>query len=51
MKKRLGLFILLSVMGLVACSGSGTEKDVDDCDENPADCQVPDDDNGMDDGI
>jgi len=47
MKKWFGLFILLSIMGLAACEGSGT-KSVDDCDENPADCQVPDD--GMDSG-
>ena len=43
MKKLFAFLILLSVIGIAACSGSGTNKDVDDCDENPADCQVPDD--------
>ena len=43
MKKWFGMFMLLSVMGLAACGGNGTEKDVDDCDENPADCQVTED--------
>ena len=43
MKKWFGMFMLLSVMGLAAGSGSGTDKNVDDCDENPADCQVPED--------
>jgi hypothetical protein len=43
MKKLFAFLILLSVMGLAACEGSGANKDVDDCDENPADCQVQDD--------
>jgi hypothetical protein len=43
MKKWFGMFMLLSVMGLAACDGSGTDKNIDDCDENPADCQVPED--------
>lgn len=43
MKKLFAFLILLSVMGLAACEGSSTNKNVDDCDENPADCQVPDD--------
>ena len=43
MKKWFGLFILLSVMGLAACEGNGTNKNIDDCDENPADCLVPED--------
>ena len=49
MKKLFGFLILLSVMGLAACEGSGTDKNVDDCDENPADCQVQEDDGGSDD--
>ena len=43
MKKWLGTLMLLSVMGLMACDGNGANKDVDDCDENPADCQVQED--------
>ena len=43
MKKWLGTLMLLSVMGLMACDGNGANKDVDDCDENPADCQIPED--------
>ena len=39
MKKLFGLAILLSVIGLVACSGSGTNTD-DDCDDNAASCQT-----------
>ena len=50
MKKLFAFLILLSVMGLAACDGSGTNKNVDDCDENPADCQVPEDDAGTDAG-
>ena len=42
MKKLFGLAILLSVMGLIACSGSGTNTD-DDCDDNAASCQTTDD--------
>lgn len=49
MKKLLAFLILLSVIGLVACEGRGANKDVDDCDENPADCQVQEDDGGFDD--
>ena len=43
MKKWFGMFMLLSVMGLAACDGSGTDKNIDDCDVNPADCQIPED--------
>lgn len=42
MKKLFELAILLSVMGLIACSGSGTNTD-DDCDDNAASCQTTDD--------
>ena len=48
MKKVFAFLILLSVMGLAACSGSGTDKNVDDCDENPTDCVVPEDDGDTD---
>ena len=43
MKKWFGMFILLSIMGLVACDGNGSTNNDDDCDENPADCMVPED--------
>ncbi len=42
MKKLFAFLILLSVMGLIACSGSGTNTD-DDCDDNAASCQTTDD--------
>jgi hypothetical protein len=39
MKKLLGVLILLLVMGLVACGGSGTNADDgQDCAENPDLC-------------
>ena len=40
MKKMLGLLILLFVMGLAACGGSGSDADDDgqDCAENPDLC-------------
>ena len=41
MKKLLGMFIFLSIMGLVACSDDSSSDAADDCLDDPSLCAVP----------